>query len=378
MSPDTDVLGIVSTMTRFVIAVTALVLLVAAAQPADVAPELKANGYFIEVGSDADPGDVSDAVAEARFQGGALSVAVLAAEPSGGATVFAENTLDAMGGIGTVFAVGPETVGWASQGDIYNREQLDSATDASLNGGSDTEVVQLFVSSLTGKSVGGTEAGGSGGFGWGWVILIVIVGGGAFLFWRASQSSKKRAADAVDRARAEVQKRLDDVANDIIDLEGEVALSEDATVREHYDAAASAYAQALDDYEKASGVPQLMAMAEELDVAIWNLDTADAILDGEPLPEKPKKPELPTRMAPSPASDGSRSSDADAFDVPPPRASQPSYRRPQSRRTSGTLEMMQGLLIGSMMSSSGGGRRRSAPSLSRGVGRMRGGGRRRG
>lgn len=367
-------------MTRLAIGVTALVFLVAAAQPAEIAPVLKANGYFIEAGSDADSGAVSDAVAEARFAGGALSVAVLAAEPSGGATVFAENTLGAMGGVGTVFVVGPETVGWASEGDIYSREQLDSATDAALSGRSDTEVVQLFVSTLTGKSIGGIEADGGGGFGWGWVFLVVIVGGGVFLFWRAAQSSKKRAADTVDRARAAVQKRLDDVANDIIDLEGEVALSEDATVREHYDAAASAYTKALHDYEKASGVPQLMAMAGELDIAIWNLDSADAILDGEPLPEKPVKlePRPPARRSPSPAPDGSRSSGADAFDVPPSQTPQPAYRRPQSRRSSGTLEMLEGLLIGSMMSSSGGGRRRSGTSLSRGVGRMRGGGRRRG
>jgi len=367
-------------MTRIAIAVTALALLVAAALPAEVAPVLTSNGYFIEAGSDADSGAVSDAVAEARFAGSALSVAVLAVEPSGGATVFAENTLDAMGSVGTVFAVGPETVGWASEGDIYGREQLDSATDAAVSGGSDTEVVQLFVSSLTGKSVGGIQADGGAGLGWGWVLLIVIVGGGVLLFWRASQSSKKRAAENVDRARAAVQERLDDVANDIIDLEGEVALSEDATVREHYDAAASAYTRALDDYEAASGVPQLIAMARELDIAIWNLDSADAILDGEPLPEKPYslEPEPPTRRAPSQAPDGPRSSEPDVFEVPPSRAPEPAYRRPQSRRASGTLEMIQGLLIGSMLSSSGGGRRRSATSLSRGVGRMRGGGRRRG
>ncbi|MEA2011051.1 MAG: DUF6676 family protein, partial [Actinomycetota bacterium] len=146
-------------MKRLILASVALVFLVAAAQPADIAPILEAQGFFVEDGSDADPDAIEDAVAAARFEGGRLSIAVLAVEPSGGATIYAENTLDAMGGMGTVLVVAPETVGWGSQGDIYTREQLDEATDVSLNGASDTEVVELFVATLTGQPVGGAEPG---------------------------------------------------------------------------------------------------------------------------------------------------------------------------------------------------------------------------
>jgi len=85
-------------MKRLIFAAVALVFLVAAAQPADVAPIHEAQGFFIEDGSDADPDAVEDAVAAARFEGGRLSIAVLAVEPPGGATIYAENTLDAMGG----------------------------------------------------------------------------------------------------------------------------------------------------------------------------------------------------------------------------------------------------------------------------------------
>ncbi|MGB5534009.1 MAG: hypothetical protein WBN71_12970, partial [Acidimicrobiia bacterium] len=112
-------------MNRLIFAIVALVVLVAAASPAEVAPVLEAQGFFVESGSNADPNAVEVAVAEARFEGGELSVAVLASEPAGGATIFAENTLDEMGGRGTVFTVGPETVGWASEGDIYTNEELD-------------------------------------------------------------------------------------------------------------------------------------------------------------------------------------------------------------------------------------------------------------
>ncbi|MEN8234108.1 MAG: DUF6676 family protein [Actinomycetota bacterium] len=370
-------------MKRFVLALVAVVA-IAAAQPADVAPELEANGYFVEDGSNADSAAVSDAVAEARFAGGRLSVAVLASEPGGGATVFAENTLDEMGGTGTVFTVGPETVGWASQDDVYTREQLDEATDASLDGSSDTEVVELFVATLIGEPVGSAEPGGGGGFPIGWVILLVVVAGGGFFIWKMKRTSKKQQERAVENARAEVKKRLDDVANDIIELEDEVVTSTDREVKDHYESATVAYAEALDDYEAASEPQQLMKTAEELDAAIWHLDCVEAILDGEPLPPKPEKPKLQAPpMAPAHSAPA-----AESPLTAPPRIPDAVYRRPQRRSSSGTSDMMMGMLLATMANSrrtavhtrssgsssrSSGGSRRSS-----GGSRMRGGGRRRG
>ncbi|MEN8113977.1 MAG: hypothetical protein ABFS21_06275 [Actinomycetota bacterium] len=359
------------------------VIAIAAAASADVAPELEENGYFIEDGSSADPSAVSNAVAEARFAGGKLSIAVLASEPGGGATVFAENTLDEMGGSGTVFVVGPDTVGWTSQDDIYTGEQLDEATDASLDGSSDTEVVELFVATLIGEPVGSTEPGGGGGLPWGWIFLIVIIGGGGFLFWRMKVSSKKREQEAIENARAEVKKRLDDVANDIIELEDEVATSDNDEVKDHYESATFAYAEALDDYEIATVPQELMTTAEELDAAIWHLDCADALLDGEPLPPKPEKPKL---QAPPPAPAPSAPSGESPLTAPP-RIPDAVYRRPQRRSSSGTGEVMMGMLLGAMANSrrtvvhtrgSGSSSRSSGSSRrSSGSSRTRGGGSRR-
>ncbi len=342
-------------MRRLILAAFALVVLVAAAQPADVARVLNAQGFFVEDGSDADPGAVEDAVAEARFAGGDLSVAVLAVEPAGGAAVFAENTLDEMGGTGTVFVVAPETVGWGSEADIYTREQLDEATDVSLDGSSDTEVVELFVATLIGQPVGGAEPGDGGGFPWGWIVLLIVIAVGAFIVWRTSRSSKRDEERAIEGARIEVKKRLDAVANDIIDLEDEVTASTDPAARVLYESATVAYAQALDTYEGAASPQELIATAEDLDMAIWRLDSVEALLDGEPPPPKPEKPR--------------------------PTAPAPVYRRPDRCRSSGTTAMMTGLLMGSMASS----RRRTRRSSSSGSrsrstssSRMRGGGRRRG
>jgi len=363
-------------MKHLLLAIVALVVFVAAASPAEVASVLDAQGFFVEAGSDADPEAVEAAVQEAQFEGGNLSVAVLATEPAGGATVFSENTLDEMDGIGTVFTVGPETVGWASEGDIYTREQLDEATDASLDGGSDTEVVELFVATLIDEPVGAAEPGGGSGFPWGWILLFVVVAGGVFLFWRMRQSSKRSEASAIESARAEVKKRLDDVANDIIDLEDDVAGSSIAAVPVLYKSATEAYSKALKDYERAESPAQLMTTAEELDQAIWQLDSVEALLDGKPAPPKPVKPKPQTPSRPPLSGSPSVTT--------PPRVPGSTYRRPNRRTSSNTTAILTGILLGSMGSSRrapGGSSGRSSSSSSRsrssGSSRMRGGGRRR-
>ncbi|MEA2023208.1 MAG: hypothetical protein U9N79_02825 [Actinomycetota bacterium] len=351
-------------MKRVIFAVVALVVLVAAAQPADVAPVLEAQGFFVEDGSDADPDAIENAVAEARFAGGNLSVAVLAVEPSGGAPIFAEITLDEMGGTGTVFVVAPETVGWDSEADIYTRAQLDEATDVSLDGSSDTEVVELFVATLIGQPVGGAEPGGGGGLRLGWIFLLIVIAGGALVLWLSSRSSKKDAAQAIENARVEVKKRLDDVANDIIDLEDEVAVSQDPAVPVLYASATEAYAEALDTYQGAASPQELIATAEDLDMAIWRLDSVEALLDGKTPPPKPQKPR-PAAQVPGAS----------------PSSTPPAYRRPDRHRSSGTAAMMTGLLMGSMASSRRSPRRSprsGSRSRSTGSTRMRGGGRRRG
>ncbi|MEA3502350.1 MAG: hypothetical protein U9R47_06215, partial [Actinomycetota bacterium] len=233
---------------------------------------------------------------------------------------------------------------------------------------SDTEVVELFVATLIDKPVGGAEPGGGGGFPWGWIFVLVIVAGGAFVVWRMSQSSKRSKERSIEAARAEVKRRLDAVANDIIDLEDEVAASDDPAVSVLYASATKAYAEALDTYERAAAPAELIATGEELDMAIWRLDSVEALLDGEQPPPKPVKPQ------PAPPVPG------DSPLTAPPRVPQSSYRRPGNRRSSGTAAMLTGLLIGSLGSSRRSYRRSSGstprPRSSRST-RMRGGGRRR-
>jgi len=116
---------------------------------ADIASALTTDGYFVEQGVDATNSVLSDAVADARLSGGALSVVVLAVEPSEGTTTFADAVLDALpSNTGTVLVVGPETVGWSSSDDIWTKNQLDTALDRSLGGATSDDVVTLFAASL--------------------------------------------------------------------------------------------------------------------------------------------------------------------------------------------------------------------------------------
>jgi hypothetical protein len=280
---------------RFVIGLSVLLI---AATVDQVIPELEDNGYYIEPGSAASEEVVSDAVSAGRSAGGRLYIVVLAEEPPGGATTFSDSVLDELG-TGYVVTVAPETVGYAGDGTFWTAEEMDAAVDASLAGGSDDQVVQLFVAELTGGSVpspGGEDQPGTEGGGAGWVWLVIL-GGGALLIWAlARNSSRKRseaAAAELDRVRALARGKLAEVANDILEMEDEVQLSENPEVKAHYQSASTTYSETLARVEKNPSAAEMVDVVRDLDLAIWELDAAEALLDGKPVPEKPKPPAPP-------------------------------------------------------------------------------------
>lgn len=287
-------------MKRVLLLAVATLSLLAAASPAEVIPELESQGYYIEAGSDASDSLVGDAVAEAGFEGSRLYVAVLSEEPTSGATFFSDSLLDELG-TGTVLTVAPETVGWASEDDIWTREQLDQAVEAALEGSSDDQVVQLFVASLTGSpaaSLDGSEPGTSEGGGSGWIWLFVIGGGMVLFFLFLRNRSNATAATARDSRLREfytaAQGKLDAIANDILEMEDEVRLSENSEIRKHYDSASATYSDLIDQVPRATSADDLVDIIYKLDTAIWELDVAEALLDGKEAPPQPEKPKVET------------------------------------------------------------------------------------
>lgn len=370
-------------MKRAFVALAALVLIAAA--PQEVIPDLDANGYYIEPGSGASEEVVSDAVFEGRADGGRLYIVVLAEEPPGGAPTFADSVLDELQE-GYVLTVSPETVGYAGDGSFWTSDQMDAAVDASLAGGSDDEVVQLFISNLTGMSPGGEPVSQpGGGISIWWIVLLA--GGGLAVWWFINNRNEGRnAAGRLARAKEVANGKLAEVANDILEMEDEVNTSDNAEVKTHYQTASAMYAKAIEDNEKADSLQEMLEVSRELDLAIWELDCAEALLDGKARPPKPEPPQPepvappPPQPVPQPPGDGTVSPSS-TYD-----------RRPQ-RQSGGNNDLLTMLLAMTAMRNMGGrggfgggfggwtGGGRSGGGGFRGPmggggGRMRGGGRR--
>lgn len=291
-------------MRKVVVALVSLLLV--AATPGDVTTELREQGFYLEEGSSATTAVVGDAVAEGGFDGGQLYVVVLSEEPASGAPFFAEAVLDDLG-TGTVLTVAPETVGFASDNDKWTQDELNSAVDASLSGGSDDQVVALFIESLTGSNIdpGVTPGTPSSGGGSGFIWFLVIGGGLVLLFLYLRRNTSRISASGrmnpqIAQFQAAAQAKLADIANDILEMEDEVGLSDNVEVKRHYQEASATYADLVDKVGHISSSNDLVEIIYRLDVAIWELDAAEALLDNKTVPEKPERPKVETAPSAQP------------------------------------------------------------------------------
>lgn len=350
-------------------------LLLIAATPDDVVPSLQANGYYIESGSNATEQVVSEAVFNGRSAGGRLYIVVLAEEPPGGATTFADSTVDLLVD-GYVLVVAPETVGYSGEGTAWTADEMNAAVDASLGGGSDDEVVDLFVLSLTQEPTPQpteqppVDAPSGGGISILWLVVIGVVVVGVFVY-ASNRGKTRREESRMAHVKDLAKQKLNEVANDILEMEDEVSTSGNADVSAHYQRASALYSEAMEANDRAQTVHEMMKVSEQLDLAIWELDCAEAILDGKPLPPKPEPPVVETATAlPVPEGRGATS--------PPPTT--PDFDRRPQRQSTGSGDMLNVLLtmmaMGSMRNRGGGfgGFGGSSGNWTGGGGRIGGGG----
>jgi hypothetical protein len=154
-----------------------------------------------------------------------------------------------------------------------------------------------------------------------------------------------------------VQKQVDALANDVLDMEDEVRVANNPEVDGFYNDASDTYRTITERLQKAETPAQLLELSNDLDIAIWQLDCAEAALDGKPKPPRPE----PKRLEPTP-----RPESKDRVTVPAPR---PDYQRRPSRRSSYLGPGMMEILIGVAGQVLAGGGRRSRP-RSGGLGSM--------
>jgi hypothetical protein len=337
----------------------------AQADPGEVARAVRDTGVYVEEGSDLASGEVADLVAEARNQGERLSIVVLAEDPGTGAVAFGDAVVDRLSDAGVILVVTPDDFGVVGEGTVYTEADYAAALDAAdLAAGSDTELVRAFVTSLTGVDAAtdtpepATTSSGDGGGGFPWLLLVVLLVGGLLVFWMVRRGRKQATAAGeaqLAKARAEIQTQLDAVANDILDIEDEVRVADQDRVDELYQAASQTYQAASEELAAADTPADLLEIANRVEEAVWQLDSAEALLDGKSPPPKPepKRLEVP---APTPAPSGEGPLGL------PPRPSYPSgYERRPTRRSGGLspglIEMLIALGAGALSSRgrSGGG-----------------------
>lgn len=127
------------------------------------------------------------------------------------------------------------------------------------------------------------------------VLLLLAIGAVAvvgLLVYRAyvSRQSRRR-SELIERADVgslteKVESMLGDTANKILEVEDRPALPDSPEATQHFQKAVATFASVDDRLESATTVGQLRLLVSELDDALWELDAAKAVLDGEELPER--------------------------------------------------------------------------------------------
>ena len=373
---------------------------IASAQDTDeIVRELESSGYYIEDGADATDAEMRDLVLQARSAADVWYFVVL----SGPAEVeYAATIRDQVRPLGNVIvhsiledAQGLfDNVDFASASTGAIEEQALAAFDSDWDRPADylDDVVNAFesltdnatTSTTTDSSSGSDTSSNGGGFPWLLIgIPAVLIGG----FWFMSRRGKKKTAETdletAQKIRAELQTEIDELANDVLVLSGPVDLSEKEEAISYYREATDTYliiSDEIPDMEQleAADLGELSELGARVTHARWQMDAAEAILDGEPIPEKPKvapPPPPPTPPQPRAQQDQRRRQ-------LPPRQPRPRVPYSPSRRRSGG-----GLLdiliagAGTMASTRRGGgmfggmsRGRSQPSRSRSTSQPRPGG----
>jgi hypothetical protein len=276
----------------------------------EVAGALRGDPAYVDTEAERalNEGEVDDLRSAIRSADTPIYIAVLpasAADLAGGdAAEVASQLADAVGRPGTYGVVVGDRFR-AGSTELPAGEAADLAQAALDANGEDTAAVLNDFVDRVADAAG--SSGGSGGSGEGgdddsgssWVLPAVIAagaGGAGLLVWRRS---RRRQAEAAERARAEEADRqllkaeLSVLADDVVRLEPEVEIHPEA--RSDFDAAVNRYraAQAAIDY--ADQPLDLVRVARVIAEARYSMDRARAILDGREPPAPPDELQRPGR-----------------------------------------------------------------------------------
>lgn len=282
----------------------ALILAVpaAAADVDEAAAELNFRGYFIEPGARGDVNAMEQLVADTRDDGRWYFVS-LAEDPEGGNDLFARRIAQFLDQSGTILVDSPGEVG-ADSADYTDGpigDAIDSALDdlrrdfadgsrafyEALSAGGVPPAADDGVTGRPAPPVSDDGRSNRGIFG-----LLLPLGAilGIGLIWRAFSRRKKnnhlREQDT-ETARHELQAQLDALASSIVDRSDMVGLDGNAAATAHYREANLAYTEAIDGLDGAETLQDLAAISARVDRARWQIEAAEALVEGRPVPPEP-------------------------------------------------------------------------------------------
>jgi hypothetical protein len=226
----------------------------------------------------------------------------LADDPAEGADEFAESVLVLLGEGATVVVISPGEIG--ARSDDFSSSELGRAADAALADaqGSFEADFRVFADSLVAVSAGttagstqttaGSSTGGSSGSGGGgiFIFLAVVAGVIALVFFmtrRSAKRAKQASGRRLEEAKQEIREQLDVIANEILDLADKVTLSEQDRAEEYFRTASATYQEAQDQLEEATNLAELERLSDQLDTTRWQLEAAEAVVEGRPVPPEP-------------------------------------------------------------------------------------------
>ena len=244
---------------------------------ADMIESLQARHYFVDQGVDISTDELEALVA--RFD----DVYFVAMESGADADLLADELLDSLGS-GTVVVLTPSEIGAVSS--EYDDNEIDAALDDTVatGGSSYGEDFSEFAASLTGAQ----PASAGGGFSLVPVLVVVgLAGVVGFFMWRGGSERRQAKEKLFTEARAEIRQQMDVVATEIVELADDPRVASNEIATTHYREASETFRQAEARLTAASSLDQLEDLSDDLDRARWQLDAAQALVEGRPLPPEP-------------------------------------------------------------------------------------------
>ena len=240
---------------------------------------LELRGYYLDSGVEVSVDEIE--VLVDRFEG----VYFVGLESEADADAVADTLLDGVGS-GTIVVLTPSEIGAVST--QYDDEEIDSALDDTVatGGSSYGEDFTEFAASLT-----GAEPVSEGG---GFNLVPVLIGIGAvglvgFFIWRGNAERDQAKEKLFGEARAEIRQQMDVIATAIVELADDPRVAGNDTATSHYREASETFRQAESRLTAASSLDQLEDLSDDLDRARWQLDAAQALVEGRPLPPEPSE-----------------------------------------------------------------------------------------